>query len=85
MTSALRQKMTVQAGGLIEIRSPELIAGSEAEVIVLVDSAAAGGARTSQIDELDALLKRTQGLSAAREITEQEIAAEVASYRGSRR
>ena len=85
MTSALRQKVKVQPGGLIEIRSPELIAGSQADVIVLVDSDRSEDTRTRQVAELDAVLKRTQGLPAAREITEQEIAAEIAAYRATRR
>ncbi|MCX6545023.1 MAG: hypothetical protein NTV05_11515 [Acidobacteria bacterium] len=85
MTSALRQKVKVQPGGLIEIRSPELIAGSQADVIVLVDSDRSEGARTGQVAELNAVLRRTQGLPAAREITEQEIAAEIAAYRATRR
>jgi len=85
MTKVLRRKVTVQAGGLIEIRSLELIAGSLVEAIVLVESEAADDARTSHVAELNALLKRTQELPGARVITEQEIAAEVALYRASRR
>ena len=37
--NALRQRVTVQAGGRIEIRSPELTEGALAEVIVLTDIA----------------------------------------------
>lgn len=36
MVTALKQHVIVQAGGLIEVRSPDLRAGDEAEVIVLV-------------------------------------------------
>ena len=85
MTSALRQKVKVQPGGLIEIRSPELIAGSQAEVIVLVDDDRSDDIQSSQVADLNALLRRTQQLPAAREITEQEIAAEIAAYRAARR
>ena len=81
----MRQRVTVQPGGLIEIRSPELIAGSEAEVIVLVDGVVSERAVRRDVDALDALLKRTQALPAARVITEEEIAAEMAACRASRR
>ena len=37
MSKAVRQRVRVQEGGRIELRSPELRAGDEAEVIVLVD------------------------------------------------
>ena len=37
MVTALKQTVVVQPGGLIEIRAPELAAGTEAEVIVLVE------------------------------------------------
>jgi hypothetical protein len=47
MVAAIRQHVTVQSGGVIEIRSTELVPGSEAEVIVLIHTArdvgAAGG------------------------------------------
>lgn len=35
MAQAIRQRVTVQAGGRIEIVAPHLQAGSEAEVIIL--------------------------------------------------
>ena len=41
MVSAIRERVTVQAGGRIEIRSSQLPAGTEAEVIVMVESPAA--------------------------------------------
>ena len=37
MTTATRQKVTVQPGGRIEIRDPRLPVGATAEVIVLID------------------------------------------------
>jgi hypothetical protein len=36
MVAAVRQIVTIQPGGLVEVRSPELKAGEQAEVIVLV-------------------------------------------------
>jgi hypothetical protein len=38
MTLAVRTKTIVQPGGRVEIRSPELMPGASAEVIVLVDT-----------------------------------------------
>jgi hypothetical protein len=38
MLAAIRQQVTVQPGGVIEIRSPELEPGSRVEVIVLLAS-----------------------------------------------
>jgi hypothetical protein len=38
MVAAIRQQVTVQAGGLVEVRSPELQPGARAEVIVLVEN-----------------------------------------------
>jgi hypothetical protein len=36
MDTALRQRLVVQPGGVIEIRSPELLPGALAEVIVIL-------------------------------------------------
>ena len=38
MVPALRQKVVVQPGGVIEVRSSELPPGATAEVIVLIES-----------------------------------------------
>ena len=43
MVNALTRRVTIQPGGRIEITSPELPAGSEAEVIVLLLKGAQGG------------------------------------------
>ena len=40
MVAAVRQIVTIQPGGVVEVRSPELTAGEQAEVIVLVQAAA---------------------------------------------
>lgn len=37
MFSGLRQKVVVQPGGVVELRSPELPAGATVEVIVLLE------------------------------------------------
>jgi hypothetical protein len=37
MLSGLRQKVVVQPGGVVELRSPELPAGATVEVIVLLE------------------------------------------------
>jgi hypothetical protein len=37
--NAIRQEVTVQQNGIIEVRSPELRTGDEAEVIVLIKPA----------------------------------------------
>jgi hypothetical protein len=37
MVNALRKKVKVKPGGIVEVRSPDLIAGSIVEVIVLQD------------------------------------------------
>ena len=42
MNTALRQKLVVQPGGVIEIRSPELPVGATAEVIVILEVPAPG-------------------------------------------
>ena len=85
MTNALRHKVVVKPGGLIEIRAPELAPGTLAEVIVLVESPEAQRARESVIRELAALLKVTQALPDAQRLTDEDIAAEIAAYRASRR
>ena len=41
MVAAIRQTVTVGAGGRVEVQSPELEEGARAEVIVLVEQAIA--------------------------------------------
>ena len=74
-----RQRVVIQAGGLIELRVPDLPVGETAEVIVRI------GAATERVREARDLFASTQALPAARVITEDEIAAEVRSWRTSRR
>ncbi|MGB7160501.1 MAG: hypothetical protein WBD40_20720 [Tepidisphaeraceae bacterium] len=40
MVAAIRQNVTVQAGGVVQVRSPDLKPGARAEVIVLVEDQA---------------------------------------------
>lgn len=74
-----RQRVVIQAGGLIELRVPDLPAGEAAEVIVRI------GAAAERVREARDLFAATQALPAARAITEHEIAAEIRSQRASRR
>lgn len=85
MTNAIRQTVRVKDGGVIEVRAPELVPGTLAEVIVLLEGRPAQIDRTEIVHKLDALLKKTQALPEAKAITEEEIAAEIAAYRASRR
>ena len=39
MVGAIRQTLTIQSAGTVEVRSPELRAGDRAEVIVLIETA----------------------------------------------
>jgi len=41
MVQAIRKRVRVGAGGVVEVRDPQLQEGSEAEVIVLLDETAA--------------------------------------------
>ena len=42
MQTALRQTVTIQKGGLIQIQSPELPDGAQVEVIILLESGPTG-------------------------------------------
>ena len=85
MTNAFRQTVRVKPGGIIEICSPELTPGTLAEVIVLVEPQEAESAKGARVQELARLFKDTQALLQAQAIGEDEIAAEIASYRAARR
>jgi len=79
MTNTLRQKVKVLPGGVIEIRSPELIPGIAAEVIVLMETSEAESARAARVRELADLFKTTPALPEAHTIREDEISAEIAA------
>jgi hypothetical protein len=63
MVAAIRQRVTVQPGGVVEVRSAELRPGTSAEVIVLVESAPAIGEPQSGHDALRALDALQQSLA----------------------
>jgi hypothetical protein len=80
MTIAVKQMVRIQAGGLIQVRAPELQPGDMAEVIVLVEKdPAEAEVRAARVRELVTLFKETQAEAPA--MTEEEIAAEIAAYR----
>jgi hypothetical protein len=64
MVTALKQTVVVQPGGLIEIRAPELAAGTEAEVIVLVESKPNLGGVTEADRDAAVLEERRRALRA---------------------
>jgi hypothetical protein len=61
MVTAIRQTVTIQSGGTLEVRSPELRAGDRAEVIVLIEEkpGQASGLTLAALNELQASLKLT--------------------------
>jgi hypothetical protein len=52
MVAAIRQTVTVGAGGRVEVQSPELKEGTRAEVIVLVEQAAAPASPLAAFERL---------------------------------
>jgi hypothetical protein len=83
MTRAMRQIVKVKPGGVIEVRAPELTAGTVAEIIVLTETP--GFRNTAdRAQELATLLRDTQAVPQARTVSEEEIAAEIAAYRAGR-
>jgi hypothetical protein len=61
MVAAIRQQVTVQADGLIEVRSPELRAGARAEVIVLVEQPASPASGSEELQRAWDRLRRHAG------------------------
>ena len=61
MVAAIRQTLTVQSEGTVEVRSPELRAGARAEVIVLIEGAECrpAGSSLEALDTLQASLQLT--------------------------
>ena len=61
MVSAIRQTVTVQSEGTVEVRSPELRAGARAEIIVLIEGAECRppGSPLEALDTLQASLQLT--------------------------
>ncbi len=61
MVAAIRQTVTIQSAGTVEVRSPELRAGERAEVIVLIERAEcqSSGSPLEALDALQASLRLT--------------------------
>ena len=86
MLTAYRKKVTVRPDGSIEILDSLLKPGTEAEVIVLVESELENTqAIQTRVNEWKILFKETQALPQAQTITEEEIAAEIAAYRAEKK
>ena len=58
MVAAIRQTVTIQSGGTLEVHSPQLRAGDRAEVIILLEEPRLPSA-SSALDALQANLKLT--------------------------
>ncbi len=86
MLTAYRKKVTVRPDGSIEILDSLLKPGTEAEVILLVESEPDSTVSIqARVDEWKALFRETQALPQAQTITEEEIAAEIAAYRAEKK
>jgi hypothetical protein len=73
--------VTVRPDGSIEILDSFLKLGTEAEVIVLVESEPENTqVIQARVNEWKTLFKETQALALAQTITEEEIAAEIDAY-----
>lgn len=61
MVAAIRQIVTVQSAGTVEVRSPELREGATAEVIVLIEAAECrpAGSPLAALDALQTSLQLT--------------------------
>jgi hypothetical protein len=86
MITAYRKKVTVRSDGRIEILEPILKPGTQAEVIVLVETESESAETIlARVNEWKMLFKETQALPQAQVITEEEIAAEIAAYRAEKK
>jgi len=86
MLTAYRKKVTVRPDGSIEILDSLLKPGTEAEVILLVESEPDSTVSIqARVDEWKALFRETQALPQAQTITEEEIAAEISAYRAEKK
>jgi hypothetical protein len=77
MNSAIRQTVKVQAGGVVHFASPELREGTEAEVIVLLQTPQSRDGRLAAFQALQQSLALTP---AAAEKWIREAAAERAAF-----
>lgn len=78
MVSAIKQVVTVQPGGRVEVRDPRLLEGSRAEVIVLMETADDPRAKLALFDALQNSmnLDRASAEAWAREVREERHASE---------
>ena len=82
MTIAIRRKVTILPNGKIEIQDKDLRPGASAEVIILVDEEPTIESDKEQLlEDLQKLFKTTQALPNLEQISEDEIAAEIETYR----
>lgn len=63
MVAAIRQTVTVGAGGRVQIQSPQLKEGARAEVIVLLEDVASPAARLAALDQLQNSLNLDERLA----------------------
>lgn len=77
---AYRKKLVIQDPKQVVLTDLPFEAGQEVEIFVLQDDSE----RERRVEELKALFNETQALSQLQSITEEEIAAEIAAYRGGR-
>jgi hypothetical protein len=61
MELALRQKAIIKAGGIVEVRDPDLPEGAEAEVIVFLTPSSKSG-ELPALSEMSGTLKGVWGL-----------------------
>ena len=74
---AYKKYVTIKDPKSLTLSDLPFQAGERVEVVVLADD----GEREKHVQELRALLKKTQALPAAKAVTEDMIAEELAAYR----
>jgi hypothetical protein len=74
---AYRTYLTITNPGEVVISNVPFAAGQEVEVLLLVREKE----QTSSLQQLDALLKKTQALPQVQVLTDEDIAAEIEAYR----
>ena len=62
MPTAIKQRVRIKESGVIEVRSEQLRAGAEAEVIVLIDDAPATGINAQSARTLSSFIGAGKGL-----------------------
>lgn len=85
--NAYRRIVTLTEPGKVVVEGLPLKSGARVEVVVLADERReplTAGQRASLAEEMRALFKRTQALPHVQELTEEDIAHEIAEYRAGR-